>query len=292
MLGTRELRRRIRTIENVERVTDAMQKISAARLSREKARVLGSRPYFEGVEHAVRHMATTDRPPNPLLRHNSSGNCLLIVVASDKGLCGSYNSNIIHAAEKFVAEHRHRQLHLITAGRQLRKFLPRTGGRVMRESISVPQPPFEEYTDELAGMIMTYYLMEQIGYAYLLYTGFRTLGANRPVLKRVLPVEPVTQRLPMNYSYFYEPGVSAVLERLLPEYVRLAVWDAFAEATASEHAARMVMMEQASVNAREMIDDLVLEANKLRQAGITRELLDIVGTSEALTGRGRKGAAA
>jgi F-type H+-transporting ATPase subunit gamma len=269
-----------------------MQRISAARLSREKARVLGSRPYYEGVEHAVRHMATTDRPPNPLLRANSSGNCLLIVVASDKGLCGSYNSNIIHAAEKFVAEHRHRQLHLITAGRKLRKFLPRTGGQVLRESRPVPEPPFEEYPDELAGMIMSYYLMEQIGQAHLLYTGFRTLGANRPVLKRILPVEPVTQRLPMNYSYFYEPGVSAVLERLLPEYIRLAIWEAFAEATASEHAARMVMMEQASVNAREMIDDLVLEANKLRQTGITRELLDIVGTSEALTGRRQKGVAA
>ena len=160
MLGTRELRRRIRTIENVERVVDAMQKISAARLSREKARVLGTRPYFDGVERAVRNLATTDRPPNPLLRPNSSGNCLLIVVASDKGMCGSYNSNIIHAAERFVAEHRHRQLHLITAGRKLRKFLPRTGGQVLRESISIPEPPFNEYTDELAGMIMSYYLME------------------------------------------------------------------------------------------------------------------------------------
>jgi len=292
MLGTRELRRRIRTIENVERVTDAMQKISAARLSREKARVLGARPYFEGVEHAVRNMATTDRPLNPLLRHNSSSDCLLIVIASDKGLCGAYNSNIIHAAEKFVAQHRHRHLHLITAGRQLRKFLPRTGRQVLRESIRVPEPPFEEYTDELAGTVMTHYLMEQIGEAHLLYTEFRTLGANRPLVKRVLPVEPIPQRRPMNYTYFYEPGVTAILERLLPEYLRLAIREAFAEATASEHAARMVMMEQASVNARDMIDDLVLEANKLRQAGITRELLDIVGTSEALAGRGRKGFAA
>jgi len=292
MLGTRELRRRIRTIENVERVTDAMQKISAARLSREKARVLGARPYFEAVEHAVRNMATTDRPPNPLLRHNSSSDCLLIVIASDKGLCGAYNSNIIHAAGKFVAQHRHRHLHLITAGRQLRKFLPRTGRQVLRESIRVPEPPFEEYTDELAGTVMTHYLMEQIGEAHLLYTEFRTLGANRPLVKRVLPVEPIPQRRPMNYTYFYEPGVTAILERLLPEYLRLAIREAFAEATASEHAARMVMMEQASVNARDMIDDLVLEANKLRQAGITRELLDIVGTSEALAGRGRKGFAA
>jgi F-type H+-transporting ATPase subunit gamma len=292
MLGTRELRHRIRTIENVERVVDAMQKISAARLSREKARVLGSRPYVEGVERAVRYLAATDRPPNALLRANASDNCLLIVVASDKGLCGSYNSSIIHAAEKFAAEHRHRRLHLITAGRKLRKFLPRTSGEVMRESISVPEPPFEAYTDELAGMIMSYYIMEEIGHAYVLYTGFRTLGANRPVLKRILPVEPSAERLPMNYFYFYEPSADAVLERLLPEYVRLAIWEAFAEATASEHAARMVMMEQASVNARDMIGDLVLEANKLRQAGITRELLDIVGTSEALTGHRRKGAAA
>jgi F-type H+-transporting ATPase subunit gamma len=292
MLGTRELRHRIRTIENVERVVDAMQKISAARLSREKARVLGSRPYIEGVERAVRNLATTDRPPNPLLRTNPSDNYLLIVVAADKGLCGSYNSNIIHAAEKFAAEHRHRRLHLITAGRKLRKFLPRTGGQILRESISIPEPPFDEYTDELAGIIMSYYLMEQIGHAYVLYTGFRTLGANRPVLKRILPVEPVACPLPMNYFYFYEPSADAVLERLLPEYARLAIWLAFAEATASEHAARMVMMEQASVNAREMIDDLVLEANKLRQTGITRELLDIVGTSEALTGRRQKGVAA
>jgi F-type H+-transporting ATPase subunit gamma len=269
-----------------------MEKISAARLSREKARVLGSRPFVEGVERAVRNLATTDQPPHPLLRPNPSDNCLLIVVASDKGLCGAYNSNIIHAAERFAVEHRQHRLHLITAGRKLRKFLPRTGGQVLRESIPIPEPPFETYTDELAGMIISYYLMEQIGHAHVLYTGFRSLGANRPVLKRILPVEPVTEPLPINYFYFYEPGAGDVLDRLLPQYVRLAIWEAFAEATASEHAARMVMMEQASVNAREMIDDLVLEANKLRQTGITRELLDIVGTSEALTGRGRKGAAA
>jgi len=291
MLGSRELRRRIRTIENVERVTDAMEKISAARLSREKARVLNARPYVEALERAVRSLATTDQPPHPLLRPNPSDDCLLIVVASDKGLCGAYNSNIIHAAERFVTDHRHARLHLMTAGRKLRKFLPRTGGHVIRESIPAPEPPFEEYTDELAGMVISYYLMEEIGHAHVLYTGFHALALNRPVLKRILPIEPVPGPLPMNYYYFYEPNAPDVLERLLPAYVRLTIWDAFAEAAASEHAARMVMMEQASVNARDMIEDLVLEANKLRQTSITRELLDIVGTSEALAGRGRKGLA-
>jgi F-type H+-transporting ATPase subunit gamma len=291
MLGTRELRRRIRTIENVGRVVDAMEKISAARLSREKSRVLGSRPYIEAVERAVRNLATTDRPPNPLLRHSVNNDCLLIIVASDKGLCGSYNSNIVRAAEKFAAEYRHRRLHLITCGRKLRKFYPRIRGGILRESIPVPEPPYDELADELAGMIMAHYLMEQTGYVYLLYTGFRSLGANRPVLKRILPVEPVARPRPVNYVYFYEPTVSAVLELLLPQYVRLAVWAAFAEAAASEHAARMVMMEQASLNAREMVGDLVLASNKLRQASITRELSDIVGTAEALTGRSRRGAA-
>jgi F-type H+-transporting ATPase subunit gamma len=289
MLGTRELRRRIRTIENVERVTDAMEKISAARLSREKARVLNARPYVDALERAVRHLATTDRPPNPLLRSNSSDAVLLIVVASDRGLCGSYNSNIIHAAGRFVSEHRKHRLHLITSGRKLRKLLPRAGG-VMRESLPANLPPYDMQADELAGEILSLYLLEQIGEAYVLYTAFHALAANRPVLKRILPVEPIPERLPMNYFYFYEPSPGAVLEQLLPAYVRYAIWQAFAEAGASEHAARMVMMEQASVNARDMIDDLVLEANKLRQTNITRELLDIVGTSEALVGR-RKGLA-
>ncbi len=290
MLGTRELRHRIRTIANVERVTDAMEKISAARLSREKARVLNARPYVEALERAVRYLATTDRPPNPLLRPNSSDAVLLIVVASDRGLCGSYNSNILHAAGRFVAEHRRRRLHLITSGRKLRKFVPRTGGQVMRESLPANQPPYDLQADELAGEILSLYLLEQIGEAYVLYTAFHSLAANRPVLKRILPVEPISERLPMNYYYIYEPSPGAVLEQLLPAYVRYFIWQAFAEAGASEHAARMVMMEQASVNARDMIDDLVLEANKLRQTSITRELLDIVGTSEALVGR-RKGLA-
>jgi F-type H+-transporting ATPase subunit gamma len=290
MLGTRELRRRIRTIENVERVTDAMEKISAARLSREKARVLNARPYTDALERAVRSLATTDRPPNPLLRHNSSDAVLFIVIASDRGLCGSYNSNIIHAAERFVSQHRQHRLHLITSGRKLRKFLPRTGGHVLRESLPATLPPFDMQADELAGEILSLYLMEQIGEAHVLYTAFRSLSANRPLLKRILPVEPIPDHLPMNYFYFYEPSPGAVLEQILPAYVRFAIWQAFAEAAASEHAARMVMMEQASVSARDMIDDLVLEANKLRQSGITRELLDIVGTSEALVGR-RKGMA-
>jgi F-type H+-transporting ATPase subunit gamma len=288
MLGTRELRRRIRTIENVERVTDAMEKISAARLSREKARVLSARPYTDALERAVRSLATTDRPPNPLLRHNSSDAVLLLVVASDRGLCGAYNSNIIHAAERFVSEHRRRHLHLVTSGRKLRKFLPRTGGLVVRESLPGTQPPFDMQAEELAGEVLSFYLMEQIGEAYVLYTAFHSLSANRPVLKRILPVEPIPEHMPLNYFYIYEPSPGAVLEQILPAYVRFAIWQAFAEAAASEQAARMVMMEQASVNARDMIDDLVLEANKLRQTSITRELLDIVGTSEALIGR-RKG---
>jgi F-type H+-transporting ATPase subunit gamma len=292
MLGTRELRHRIRTIENVERVTDAMEKISAARLSREKARVLSARPYVEALERAVRYLATTDQPPHPLLRPNPSDNCLLIVIASDRGLCGAYNSNIIHAAERFAAEHRHRRLHLITSGRKLRKFLPRAAGQVLRESIPGAEPPYDADADELAGTVLSHYLMEEIGHAYVLYTGFRSLGANRPVLKRILPIEPIKEKLPVNYYYIYEPNPVEVLDQLVPQYVRLAIWGAFAEAAASEHAARMVMMEQAAVNARDMIDDLVLEANKLRQAGITRELLDIVGTSEALGGRGEKGFAA
>jgi len=289
MLGTRELKRRIRTIHNVERVVDAMEKISAARLSREKTRVLGTRPYIEALGRAVRYLATTDRPPHPLLRPSTNDSSLLIVIASDKGLCGAYNSSIIRAAQEFVAEHRHRRLHLITSGRRLRRFLPRTGAQVIRESIPHSEPPFDTYADELAGTVISLYLMEQIGHAYVLYTEFRSLAMNRPVLKRILPVEPTREKLPLNYYYFYEPSAADVLDRLLPQYVRLSIWGAFAEATASEHAARMVMMEQASVNAREMISDLVLEANKLRQANITRELSDIVGTAEALTRKGRKG---
>jgi F-type H+-transporting ATPase subunit gamma len=279
MTNPRELRRRIRTISNIERTVDAMQKISAARLSRERTAVLSSRPYVDALVGIVRDLAASREYSHPLFDVREDKGYLLLVIGSDRGMCGSYNTNVTRAATEFIATRHREKLYLVTAGRKVRRITPRTRATVIRETIRYPRPLAPAHVDEVAGLVTNAFLRKDAVRVYFAYTEYRSVSGSRPVIRRILPLMPpgagARPRL-------FEPSAAAVLKRLLPLYVQSAVRQAFAEAEACEHAARMVMMEQASVNARRMIDELTLTANKLRQALITRELSDIVGTTEAL----------
>ena len=281
MQNPRELKRRIGTIRNIERTVDAMQKISAARLSRERVRVHANRPYVDAMLELVGDIAATCDVSHPLLDVREGSGYLLLCIGTDRGMCGAYNTNVMRAATEFIATRRRDRLFLVTAGRKLSRFSPRTKATIIREITHFAQPPSPADVERVAATITDAFLHKDAVRAYLVYTEFHSATLNRPVVRRILPVMHVEKRIG---NWLFEPSPQAVLARLMPQYVRGAVWHAFLEASASEHAARMVMMEQASVSARRMIDDLTRLANRIRQQTITRELSDIVGTSEALAG--------
>ncbi|HTW90132.1 MAG TPA: ATP synthase F1 subunit gamma [bacterium] len=281
MQNPRELKRRIATIQNIERTVDAMQKISAARLNRERVRVQSNRPYIDAMLELVGDIAATSDLSHPLLDVRDGSGYLLLCIGTDRGMCGAYNTNVMRAASAFIATRHRERLFLVTAGRKLRRFTPRTNATIIREVTHFAQPPSTADVESVAATITDAFLHKDAVRAYVVYTEFHSAAGNRPVVKRILPVMPVERRIG---NWLCEPSPQAVLDRLMPQYVRAALHHAFLEASASEHAARMVMMEQASVSARRMIDELTLLANKLRQQTITRELSDIVGTAEALSG--------
>jgi F-type H+-transporting ATPase subunit gamma len=281
MTNPRELKRRIRTVRNIERTVDAMQKISAARLARVRNATLGGRPYTDAIVTLVHDLAASRQVSHPLLDVREGDSYLLLAIGADRGMCGAYNTNCMRAATEFVSTRHRGTLYFGTAGRSFVRFSPRTTARVIRETLQHRRPLSEAAVADIADTIINGYLNRGAVRAYLLYTEFHSATGNRPVVRRILPVMPRPE--PGAAERIFEPVPAEILDRLMPLYVRTAVRQAFLEAEASEHAARMVTMEQASVSARRMISDLTLEANRLRQSTITRELADIVGTTEALT---------
>jgi F-type H+-transporting ATPase subunit gamma len=277
----RELKRRIGTIHSIERTVDALEKISAARLARERIRVQSSRPYINAMIEVVGRIAATVEVSHPLLDVREGNGYLLFCIGTDRGMCGAYNTNVMRTAGEFIATRSREHLFLMTAGRKLRRFSPRTKARITREIVRLSQPPSDSEIERVASTITDEFLRGDVVRAYLVYTEFRSVSGSRPVVRRIVPM--MREAKPAG-SWLFEPSPREVLDRLMPQYVRAAVREAFIEAATSEHAARMIMMEQASVSARRMIGDLTLLSNKLRQQSITRELSDIVGTVEALTG--------
>jgi F-type H+-transporting ATPase subunit gamma len=279
MTSQRELRRRIATVRSIERTVDALQKISAARLTRERTRVAALRPYTDAVVGLVRELAARGAQ-HPLLAVREDRAYLLLAIGSDRGMCGAYNASVLRAGVEFIASRRRHKLYLLTAGRKVRRLSPRTRELVVRETLRDPRPLSEDSVARIADDVVTAFLRRDAVRVYLLYTEFRGVTGNRPVVRRILPL--MAKPRPATEEPLCEPALPETLDRLLPEYVRAAIRQAFAEASASEQAARMVTMEQAAVSARKMIAGLTRTANRARQAAITRELSDIVGTVEAL----------
>jgi F-type H+-transporting ATPase subunit gamma len=256
---------------------DALQKISAARLSRDREALLAARHYTNGLVELVRKLAAAG-VPHPLLDVREDKGYLLLVVGGDRGMCGGYNTTLMRAAADFVATKHREKLYLLTAGARLRRFRPRTNALIIRETLRYPRPLREPDVAAVAQQVTDAFLRQDVARVYFIYTEYRSVAGNRPVVRRILPL----MAEPAPADFIFEPTAPELLDKLMPDYVRVAVRAAFLEAAVSEHAARMVTMEQAVTNARRMTTDLTLAANRLRQTLITRELTDIVGTAEAL----------
>ncbi len=280
-----DLRRRIRSVRNTQQVTKAMKMVSAAKLRRAQDRVLQARPYaamFRDVLADVSAAVATDErlASHPLLAQRPERRVLLVLLTSDRGLAGAFNSTLIRSAQQFISGHGGAEVSLVLLGRKGRDFFRKQRVPIAAERIGISQGVSYSDAAAITAEISGRFEREEIDAAYLLYNEFKSVVAQKLTLARILPFE-----MPAGGSgreYIYEQPPRELLATLLPRSVEIAVYHAMLESVASEHAARMTAMDAATSNAGEMIDRLTLYMNRVRQASITKEIIEVVSGAAAL----------
>jgi len=280
-----DLRRRIRSVRNTQQVTKAMKMVSAAKLRRAQDRVLAARPYaamYRDLRARVAAAIAGDErlASHPLLVSRPEQRILLVFITADRGLAGAFNTNLIRAAQAFIQQHAHQQVELVTIGRKGRDFFRKRKAPVVAEYVGFSQRLHYADAAEVARVLMERYTRAETDAVYLLYNEFKSMMSARLAVTRVLPVEPAQTARPTDYIFEQPPA--ELLAGLLPRYVEIAVYQALLESVAAEHAARMTAMDQATKNAGEMIARLTLFMNRVRQASITKEIIEVVSGAEAL----------
>lgn len=308
MANAREVKGRIRSVKNISQITRALEAVSASRVRRAQDRVQASRAYSEKAWEILLNVqnASGGTVPHPLLVEREAINKILIVlITSDRGLAGAYNSNIIRVAQRFT-ERMNKPVEWITVGRKGRDTLIRAGEPVIAEFSDMPAEPSIADVSPITQLAVEAYLSGEVDEVVIAYTDFINILAQSPVVLGWLPLttHSEAEQVASEYikdvpnvseaaqDYEYEPNASAVLDEIVPRFVELQLYQALLEAQASEHAARMTAMRNATDNASDLVDDLTLEYNKARQTAITNEILDIVGGANALSESNESKAAA
>lgn len=294
MPSTREIRRRIRTVENTAKITNALQLVAASKMRRAQERALAARPYAERMRSVLADLASlgaddAETALHPLLERREVRESTVILVTPDRGLAGALVSNLHrHTGELVLAPERPGEISMIPVGRKGVEYFQRFRLPYRAEFQQLGDYPTLADTRAISTVAMQDYLAGEVDQVLLVYAAFVSTVNQRPTTIQVLPVQaPAADGAgdgqAREIDYIFEPSPEAVLGELLPRYVEMQIYQAILEAAASEQSARMVAMRNATDAANEMIDELTLEYNKARQAQITNELLDIVGGVEALT---------
>ena len=275
-----DIRRRIRSVKNTQQITKAMKMVSAAKLRRAQEAMFAARPYARRMLEVLNSLATRADPgSHPLLRERPVRKVLLVVVTADKGLAGGFNSNIIRAAVRFLRsdELAGKEIALEVVGRKGRDFFRRRQWTIRTEEIGLFQSLQFARAQQIAQRLSKSYVDEEVDQIWLAFNEFKTVVQQRIVVERLLPIERLTldPKEPAQ-DYLYEPEPRAIFENVLPKHVEVQVWRALLESAAAEHGARMAAMDAASNNAGEMIERLTLYMNKVRQAAITKEIIEVV----------------
>ncbi|MEI6669687.1 MAG: ATP synthase F1 subunit gamma [Acidobacteriota bacterium] len=281
-----DLRRRTRAVKSTQQITKAMKMIAASRLRKSQDRIINARPFSNQMLRVLRGLAArTDPSVHPLLAIREEKSALIIVVTADKGLCGSFNTNILKAASHVVLGDQSRRVTLGLIGRKGRDFFRRRGYVPAIERVGIFQRLSFEDAREIADLAAEQFIDQKVDAVHLVYNEFKSVIQQRVVSEQLLPIprEQLDGESPAaRVDYIYEPDEPALLAQLLPTYVRTHVWRVLLESGAAENAARMTAMDAASKNATEMIDNLTLYMNKVRQAAITREIIEVVSGAQAL----------
>ncbi len=283
MANIRDIRRRIRSARNIQQITRAMKFVSAARLRKAQERVIAARPYAQQMLAVLNSLASrVPEQSHPLLAHRSGPRIELVVITADKGLCGAYNTNIVRCAVEFVAEHPAAAVDLNVLGKRGRDFFRRRSYSVRHEAVNVLQKPSFADAAAIARDIIDEFVQEEIDQVWLLYNEFKSVVQQRVVVEPLLPIKKLAGFEETHLvTYLYDEPPAQIFNNLLPRHVESQVFRALLEAAASEQGARMTAMDAATKNASEMIESLTLHANKVRQAGITKELIEVVSGAAA-----------
>jgi F-type H+-transporting ATPase subunit gamma len=280
-----DIRRRIRSVKNTQQITKAMKMVSAAKLRRAQDRVIAARPYASLLRQVLGNVAaaaaTDERVgANPLLAQRAERRIELVLITADKGLAGAFNSNLIKGAMKFAADHPDAQMEYLLVGRKGRDFYRKRQVAVAGEHIGLTAKVKYEDAAEIAKKLIERFANEEIDAVYLVYNEFKSVMSQKLTVARVLPVEMPVEQQPVDYIFEQPPA--ELLESLLPRYVETEIYRPLLESAAAEHAARMTAMESATSNAAEMIENLTLYMNRVRQASITKEIIEVVSGALAL----------
>ena len=284
----RVLRRRIRSVKSTQKITRAMELIAASRISRARRAVESARPYAQGITRVIRDLANEGEvADHPLMReHEVVRRVGVVVVSSDRGLAGAYNTNVLRRAERLIKEEREtgREIALYAVGRKAETYFRYRGERPVRVWSGVTDRPTYNDAVKIAEELGRAYWNEDINRLWLCYTHFRSALTQVSETRKVMPVDPRTLGGGAGFpaQFTFEPDPQALLEDLIPRYVEHQLYAALMESSASEHASRQRAMKAATDNAGEILNDLTREANRARQAAITTEISEIVGGAEAL----------
>jgi F-type H+-transporting ATPase subunit gamma len=280
-----DIRRRIRSVKNTQQLTKAMKTVSAAKLRRAQERVFSARPYAEQLKKVLGNLTSRldENVSNPLLDVRPEERILFLVITADRGLCGAFNSNILRTASGFLQEHKSQSVSLATAGRKGRDFFRRRGISIRSEFVNIFSKLDYGHAKDISEAVVKAYSDAEIDAVYIVYNEFKSVIQQRVVVEKVLPLSRVElQETGPQLDYIFEQPPQELLNRLVPRYVEVQIYRALLESAASEHGARMASMDTASRNAGEMIDMLTLNMNRIRQAAITREIIEVVSGAGAL----------
>jgi F-type H+-transporting ATPase subunit gamma len=293
-----DIRRRIRAVKSTQQITKAMKMVAASKLRRAQERIQHARPYAAQMLRVLNSLASRVEPStHPLLDERraprADGRVLLFVITADRGLCGSFNTNVIKSSATFIAESRDREVALGLVGRRGRDYFARRGFDVRYEQINLFATLRFDDAKAIAKAGIEAFVNGEVDSVYLVYNEFKSVLQQRVVVERLLPIPrgaftgenapptPQTGQTPV-VDYLYEPTPEELFNHLIPRHVEVQIFRALLESAAAEHAARMTAMDAATRNSAEMIDQLTLYMNKVRQAAITREIIEVVSGAEAL----------
>ena len=273
-----DIRRRIRSVKSTQQITRAMKLVSAAKLRRAQDRVLAARPYSAELAKLLADVArsakTDERLVHPLLAERPAARIQLILITADRCLAGAFNSNLIKAAQQFLTEQAGKNVEMEAVGRKGSEFFRKRHSAMSGERVGMTEKANYAYAADIAKNIIARFAAGEIDAVYLLYNEFKSVMSQRLVVSRILPVElpPEAEAI----EFIFEQPPAQLLDKLLPRYVEITIYQALLESGAAQQAARMTAMDAATTNAAEMIDNLTLYMNRVRQASITREIIEVV----------------
>jgi F-type H+-transporting ATPase subunit gamma len=279
-----DIRRRIRSVKNTQQITKAMKMVSAAKLRRAQDRAIASRPYANIMNRVLSNVAAAaagneEAADLPLLQVRDEKRIQMIVVGSDRGLAGAFNANLFRMAQRFIDDHRGADISVETIGRKARDYFRKRGFTVTGEHVGIVERPTYQQASDIADKMIDLYSKAEVDGVYVAVNEFKNVMAPSLVIKKILPVE-----VPAGgeqIDYIYEQAPQELLSVLLPRYVEMEIYRALLESNSAEHAARMTAMDTASSNAGDVIQSLTLNMNRVRQAAITREIIEIVSGAAA-----------